>query len=318
MRLARSNRYASRLQLTGKDVWTFVLVALMAALIMMVRPRAVERYENVSTLEEVYALPDPEQLKVLSLGYRSALADLLFGQTLVAAGRYFGAKKVFENVDGYLKAIVALEPRYRGVYYYADVLLTLSSVEMPKRNFRIARELKEKGLKLFPDDADLWISAGQFMTYLAVQWLPKDEDPDEWKQAGVRMIEHACAIWPYEKLPNSCIGSTSVLKRLGETEATIRSLERLIAITDDPATKKDALARLEKLVGEKARDELRSRLFLLASLKERDLPQLSRTAYQLVGPKVPVGECVGLHAPVPPSCATSFAELRPELRKDSN
>ncbi len=278
--------------------------------IAMTRPRAVQKYEAVNTLNEVYALPDPEHLKVMSLGYRSALADLLFGQTLVAAGMHFSEKKVFENIDAYLHAIVALEPRYRDVYYYADSLLTLSSVRMPPENYRIARELQEKGLELFPDDAQLWISAGQFMTYLAVQWLPPEEDPDEWRRAGIKIIQHACDIWPYQELPVSCLGATSMLSRLGETEATIRSLERLVAVTDDPKVRREAVRRLEALMGEQARAQFRARINRLGDLRQRDLPLTDRTEYQLIGPPADPQECIGVRdLNQHPECASSFSQM---------
>src|SRR5688572_1007500 len=229
-----------------------LLLALSALGISVARKPLVRDHQKTSTLSDVYALPNPEHLKLFSLGYRSALADLLFGRTLVAAGMHFSEKKVFEHLDGYLYAIVALEPRYRDVYYYADSLLTLSTVRMPARNYRIARDLQERGRRLFPDDAQLWISSGQFMTYLAVQWLPPEEDADEWRGAGAKVLQHACDIWPYQELPSSCLGVTSVLSRLGEREATIRSLERLIAVADDPMVRAEASRRIEALLGEQA------------------------------------------------------------------
>lgn len=271
----------------------------------------VESHQRVSTLEAIYALPNPEHLKLFSLGYRAALADLLFGRTLVAAGMHFSEKKVFEHLDGYLYAIVALEPRYRDVYYYADSLLTLSTVRMPAQNYRTARDLQERGRRLFPDDAQLWISSGQFMTYLAVQWLPEGEDPNEWKRTGAQVIQHACDIWPYQELPSSCLGVTSVLSRLGEREATIRSLERLIAVSDDPAVRSEATRRIEGLLGEQAREQFHRSVQQTEELRARDLPLLSRAEYQLIGPPWDPTRCSGLVDPEgEPECRTSFARIQ--------
>jgi len=268
-------------------------------------------YQKTSTLSDVYALPNPDHLKLFSLGYRSALADLLFGRTLVAAGLHFSEKKVFEHLDGYLHAIVALEPRYRDVYYYADSLLTLSTVRMPARNYRIARDLQERGRRLFPDDAQLWISSGQFMTYLAVQWLPPEENPDEWRAAGAKVLEHACDIWPYQELPASCLGVTSLLSRLGEREATIRSLERLLAVADDPAVRLEASRRIDALLSEQAREQFHERIQKIELLHARDLPLTSRVEYQLIGPPWDAAACVGqLESDAEQGCRTSFAALR--------
>lgn len=291
-----------------RDLLGLGLVALSVVLVAWARPRALRAYEESNTLDEVYALPDPEQLAIFSLGYRSALADLLFGRTLVAAGLHFSERKVFEHLDGYLEAIVALEPRYRDVYYYADSLLTLSTVRMPARNYRLARDLQARGRQLFPDDADLWISSGQFMTYLAVQWLPPEEDPDEWRRAGAQVLRHACDIWPYSELPASCLGVTSVLSRLGETQATIQSLERLIAVSDDPAVRAEATRRIEALLGEQERERFLRRVGELEARRTLDLPLVNRTAYQLIGPATDPVRCIGLVDPErTPGCQSSFA-----------
>jgi tetratricopeptide (TPR) repeat protein len=292
-------------------LWPLGLLSVAVLGIGAARAPLVRSHQLAHTLEAVYALPNPEHLKLFSLGYRSALADLLFGRTLVAAGMHFSEKKVFENLDGYLHAIVALEPRYRDVYYYADSLLTLSTVRMPARNYRIARDLQERGRRLFPDDAQLWISSGQFMTYLAVQWLPEDENADEWRRAGAAVIQHACDIWPYQELPTSCIGITSVLSRLGEREATIRSLERLIAVSDDVAVRAEATRRIEGLLGEQAREQFHRSVQQIEALRALDLPLLSRTEYQLVGPPWDVTRCAGAVDPEAElTCRTSFALMR--------
>jgi hypothetical protein len=103
---------------------------------------------------------------------------------------------------------------------------------------------------------------------------------------------------------------TSVLKRLGETEATIRSLERLVAVADDPAVRQEALTRLQALRGEQAQEEFRRRVSLLTRMKSKDLPALSRTVYQLVGPDADPRRCIGVATEtVLEECATSFAQL---------
>lgn len=279
-----------------------------AAAVAASQPRVSSQYEGMNTLEATYALPNPDHLVVFSLGYRSALADLLFGQTLVAAGIHFAEKKVFEHLDGYLEAIIALEPGYRDVYYYADALLTLSTVEMPKRNYRIARDLQVRGLKQFPDDAQLWMVTGQFVAFMAPQHLPPEEDRDEWKRAGAAILEHACDIWPNpESLPHACISSSTILSRLGETEAAIRSLERLVALAEDPEVRAQAAMRLQKLQGAHANQIHQRRIARLSELHMRDLPLASRTAYQLVGPPWDPTQCIGRHRPAGDgSCGTSF------------
>lgn len=289
-----------------------VLLALAVGGIGWTQPRALALSQRLGDEEHVYAMPNPEHLKVFSLGYHAAFADLLFGRTLVDAGIHFVEKRVFVHLDAYLNAIVALEPRFRDVYYYADTMLNLSTVEMPRENLRKARDLQERGLKEFPDDPQLWLSVGMFVGYVAPQRLPKDEDVREWKAAGVAMIQHACDVWPRgEVVPRVCFSSLRLLENVGETEAAISSLERLLAMTDDPRLRSDVVGYLARLTGAR---EARRRERVTQDLEERqlrDLPGISRTEYQLLAPPTNVRACVGRTTPWDlEACASSFAARR--------
>ncbi len=287
---------------------TAPLLGLSVGLVSWARPLVAASYTRVTSTSDSYALPAPSQLVVFSLGYRSALADLLFGRTLVASGIHFNNRRVFESLDSYLDAVATLDPLYRDVYYYADPLLTLSSVEMPKRNYRIARDFQERGRKLFPDDAELWMSSGLFMAYLAPQHLPQDESVDEWKVAGAHLIEHACNVWPDQnKLPAACMSVATLLSRAGEVAASESALRRLIAITDDPQMKSQAIARLTALLGAAQSEAMRKSVGSLGALHARDLPLTSRTTYQMIGPPSEFARCSGaLFAEQSARCATSW------------
>src|SRR5690606_23273702 len=100
------------------------------------------------------------------------------------------------HLDAYLKGIIGLDPKYLDVYRYADTLLNLSTVEMPKENLDIAREIQERGLKEFPHDPELWLSTGQFISYLAPNRFEDEEKKKAWRLAGAKILQHACDIWP--------------------------------------------------------------------------------------------------------------------------
>lgn len=290
----------------GSAAW--VLILGCAVVVGLVRPRAVQLHQDLGKSPEVYKLPAVEHLQLMSLGYRSALADLLFGSTLVTAGIHFAERRIFEYLDHYLEAIVALEPEYRDAYYYADSLLTLSTVEMPKRNYRIARDFQEKGRRLFPDDAMLWMSSGQFVAYLAPPHLPPEEDPNEWRRYGAQVLDQGCSLWPDQTdLPYTCLSAATILSREGEMEASIESLRRLVAIADDPQVRQEAEARLTNLLSVQQAEEVRRRGQLLGELQGADLPFVSRTLYQLLGPPSQVKDCVErAEGEADASCASSF------------
>ncbi len=292
-----------------------VLMTLLfaASLFAIARARAIAAasHQQLQSGADVYALPQKEQLLVFSLGYRAALADLLFGRTLVAAGRHFLEKRVFHHLDGYLRAILTLDSRYRDVYLYADTLLNLSTVEMPQENLRIARDILEQGLEEFPSDADLWMNSGLFVAYLAPQRLPDTEDRIEWRGAGARMIGRACDLWPGDKPPPAtCFSNARLLQEAGEDEAAIASLERLLAITDHAETRAMAMGKLERLLGERAARSRNEAVQRLSRYHLSDLPSASRTRYQILSPKTDPAQCTGPAVDYRSlACASSFARL---------
>lgn len=292
-------------------------LAFAGGAIAYTQPELARAYAETKAVEDVYAIPNPRHLQVLSLGHRSALADYLFATTLVTAGRHFVARTNFTQLDAYLEAVLALEPEFRDVYAYADSLLTISTIELPAENFRIARDIQERGLALFPDDADLWMSVGQFVAYFAPQRLPKEEKTSEWRQAGARMVQHACEIWPFSnELPVACLGSVGILNKLGETAAAIRSLERFVAITDDESVRARAVKQLEALLGEQAREAFRQRAGELERERANDLPVASRALYQLIGPARDPVRCLSREPDaLGDECASAFgmrARTQPE------
>lgn len=281
------------------------------------RPKVAESYKDLGTSGDIYAIPSEDQLVVFSLGYRSATADLLFGRTMVAAGVHFAEKRVFHHLDAYLKGIIALDPKYLDVYRYADTLLNLSTVEMPKENLAIAREIQERGLKEFPHDPQLWISTGQFMAYLAPNRFTDEKMKREWRLAAIPILQHACDIWPSrEALPDTCLNSATLYNQAGEIGAAIGSLERLIAVSDDEGLRARAAEKLQRLTGERAARKVQESLRHLEPLREADLPAVSPLRYQLLSPPFDETQCVGASfSRENVDCATSFLDRSDILAK---
>lgn len=285
------------------------LVALVgAAGVAVTQPRAKAEYAELGETTDVFALPSGEHLMLMSLGYRSALADLLFGHTLVDAGIHFTQHTAFEHLDRRLDAIVTLEPRFRDVYMYADVLLTLSTAKVPAQNYRIARDLLERGNRAFPDDGPLWVNAGEFLLYLAPGHLPPNENVDEWKLAGAEMIAHGCAAWPPGGgIPRGCLIASNSLDRAGQVDAAVNLLQRMLALSDDPESRAQAENQLNELLGYRRAEEMREAARKFVSLQSSDLPLASRAAYQMMSPPFDAARCLGRREPPRESgCATSF------------
>ncbi len=286
------------------------LLVLAGIVISVVRPRVVEDFDSLRTKTDVYALPSPEQAIVASLGYRSALADLIFAHVLVSYGIHFEQKRLYEYAPEYLDTITALDPSFRDPYYLADTLIILQPVDPPKERYRRARTILERGLEAFPDDAELALVAGQFMAYLAYPHLPADEDKKEWRIAGARVLAHACdMLGAGGNIPHHCVTAASLFSRAGEREATVRSLRRVLAISDNEEVRQKALAYLRRIESAQLAEDTQTRLRAMDEMRQNDLPLVDRAQFQLIAPATDPFECAGVRAAQNEGCASSFESI---------
>jgi tetratricopeptide (TPR) repeat protein len=290
--------------------WGAALLAIACGLgASRVRLLLVAYYDGLRDVNDVYALPSPEQTVGVSLGYRAALADLIYANTLVAYGIRSHERRQFEFVGNYLDTVIALDPTLRETYYFADTLLTLQTVRPPLANYEKAREILERGLEQFPYDPELWLVAGQYVAYLAPSAFAGDpEKQEQWRTAGARLLARACELGADDRvLTRKCIGAARALNRAGEQEATIRFLERLLALSDDPAIRAKARAMLESLVGHRLDASLASRRSRFEQLRQAELPFVDPDLYLLLGPPTDPARCAG-HRDEALACATTFRD----------
>ncbi len=272
------------------------------------QPRLAKAYEHVRVTSDVYPLPSPEQTVIASLGYRAALADILFAHVLVSAGFHFKEKRHFEQVGRYLETINALAPKFGDPYRYADTLLTMQSTQVPREAYFEARRILRRGMKERPSDYRLWITAGQFLAYLAWPHVGDVDEQRRWRLEGARALASACGmIGDDEFLPFHCMTAAGQLSRAGEKAAIARFLERVLAISDDEEVRRYALAYLEAYVGERERQTAEKRIKRLEALQREDLPFVSKDLYLALGPPFVAAQCAGLERTHDARCGTTWA-----------
>jgi tetratricopeptide (TPR) repeat protein len=286
------------------------LVAVLAFGINELRNVLLARTAKLRDRTDVYGLPSPEQVVVASLGYRSALADFLFAHVLVWHGIHFQEKRRLEFAADYLDTVAALDPSFRETYYFGDTLITMQPVKPRHEDYVRARALLEKGLRARPGDTELWLSAGQFMAYVAAPWLDDPKEQAEWRLAGARVLARACElVGSNENIPYQCITAAGLFSKAGERDAQIQFLERVLAVSDDPELREQALGYLERVLGERSRERLRERTDRLRKAWQADLPFVRLTTELVLGPPVDVAACAGITKPTP-ACATTWAAWR--------
>lgn len=288
-----------------------VVVALAAATAAYrARSAIMPSFEALKPTSDVYALPSPEQLTVVSLGYRAALADLIFAHVLVWHGLHFQEKRRFEFAAEYLDAVTTLDPKFRDPYYFGDTLIAVQAGKPTREDYVRARRLLEKGMRELPDDTELWLSGGQFMAYVAAPWLEDPKERDAWRLEGARRMARACElVGSNENIPYNCISAASVLSRSGERDALIRFLERILAVSDDEAIRQYALAKLRQVMDAHGMEQLERRAQSLREAWKADLGYVSLTSALVVGPAFEPAACAGSNREKP-ECASTWAAWR--------
>ena len=99
--------------------------------------------------EPVY-LPDVRFLRLASLGYQNALADILWFRTIDYFGKHFRGDRLYPWLARMCDAVTDLDPRAQHVYSFAGFILTWEA-QTPDDGIR----LLEKGVAQFPDSWQL-------------------------------------------------------------------------------------------------------------------------------------------------------------------
>lgn len=298
----------------GKLVSVLLLV-LSAASIQYFRAALWAPFQKLKSTSDVYTLPAPAQTVVLSLGYRSALADLIYAHVLVSYGLHFQDKRLFSSVGQYLETINELDPKFVTPYLFADTLLVLQPKAPPVEHYQMARKILLRGTREFPFHDLLWMSAGQYLAYLAPPHLKSETEKRAWQLEGARLLAHACELQGAdENIPPQCIVAAGILNRSGQHEANVRFLQRFLAVNDDPEMRAQAEGYLREALKAQGRElvELHARRFHEAW--REDLGFASQDMALVVGPGFDALECVGRPWPDrekgSASCVTAWRDLK--------
>lgn len=292
------------------DAAALVTLAVGVLLIALERAPLAASYGRLVTKHDVYVLPPAAQVVTLSLGYRSALADLIFGHLLVSAGIHTAEKRLFEFASHYIDAINELDPKFRAPYRYADAILTLQTVQVPQQCYHDARRILLRGTRELPYDQELWSSAGQFLAYLAPHQLTDPAAQAQFRSDGARLLARACELVGHnENIPYHCMTAAALFSDAGNVAAERAFLERVLTVSDDDQQRALAVARLRALAGADAQHELVARSLRFEQVWRSDLPFVSRVEMAALGPAFDPARCAGeLGTPPGDACTTSFRE----------
>lgn len=272
-----------------------VVVALAAlAGVWSLRGRAMEQYLQTQTYEDIYYLPPPAWLQVMSLGYRRALADLIWLRALIYFGDEFENRGAVKHVFNYGESMLALDPDFRRVYRWVGVAGVYTPTGSPPEFIEQAIDVLRRGVERFPEDGQLAWDAGATIMYELLPHLPKD-DPDR-ERLRTEGTEHMMAAARLGAGPDwLVITNASALRKLGEKERELHHLEEMYAMVRDPVVKGQIEVRLSQLRDEAYAEAFRRANEEFEERRKAEFPYLPPTLYFFVAD--PIESAIGLGDP---------------------
>jgi len=215
--------------------------------IALVQPSLARQAHKISQRDDVFLLPPPAELRVLTLGYRAAAADMLWSKLILEYGLHWQERRPFPEVTRYIDGILALEPDLPILYDFIDTILVYPAPPGgTEEDARTARRYLERGTVERPYDPNVWLHYGQFIAFLAPSFLKDEQEIQRWRVDGANAILRAVELGSDAQ---RSLAAASILDRAGERKATIAHLERTYAMTDDLDIREQLRLRLLSMKG---------------------------------------------------------------------
>jgi hypothetical protein len=288
-------------------------VGLCGALaIAAVRQKAFDHHKRIRERDDVYFLPPPATVKVLTFGYEDTVADLLWAHVRVAQGLRLRQMRRFDSLLDFYDLINHLAPKWRSPYLYVDALITIQPGGEPSlREIKKVREVLERGVKHRPFDAELWLNLGQFLAFIAPpSYLDKlPELARKWELDGTRYLAKAAVLGAGDsRIGWQALGGANRLVRAGKLKASIRFLRRTYAATDDPSLRERIEQKLRRLLGKEASERQLNIFHRFNRVMKAELPWIGRAQALTLGPPPWPSYCSGSAHQHEAKCATNWNE----------
>jgi hypothetical protein len=256
----------------------FAALAGAAAACLLLQARIAPQVALAREIEDVSLLPAPERASLLSLGFDSAFADVVWARLLVDYGTHLQQKRRFTGIRRALDMLLAIDPGSNRVFRYADTLVLFQAKAGTEDDARYVRRVLETGIDAQPTNASRWIAYAQFLAYLGPSFLKDDAEVREWAlragEALTRALELGASV-------DDTRAAVNILDRAGASAAQRAYLERAYALaTEDEKPLLEA--RLRKLDAASATDRVNRHDEALERERRATLPGIAPATYRLL------------------------------------
>ncbi len=224
-----------------------VLLPVFTALMVLTHRQVHDRRAEFPRDEDVLYLPPAHHLETMSLGYREALADLIWIRAVIFAGDRAGGTNHTWIME-YLEAIYTLAPQFRRPYAWGGVAFIYSGEAIDRAMVDRAITLYRRGLEHFPEDHELLFALGMLLTR-DVQVLPgySQDERAAAKAEGTELIRKAAA---FGAPPLVRELAATLVSEGGADQLAIQFLETQLLQAEDEGHRRLLEQKLEALIGE--------------------------------------------------------------------
>ena len=232
----------------------WILAAGFAALAHLVHGRVLERQAEAPPEFDVLYVPPAEHLVPMAMGYREALADLIWVRALIYSGENLGAAQI-EATGRYVDAIVGLAPRFRRAYLWGGITAVYSgqaTIDRPMVDRAI--DIYRRGVAQFPESHELLYPFGMLLVTQVPSTPGYDAaERETLRQEGIEAIRRAAA---FGADPLVRQYAATLIAEHGERELAIQFLESQLAQAEDEDHRRMLRSKLSALGGKGAADSV--------------------------------------------------------------
>jgi hypothetical protein len=240
-------------------------------------------FASTQRYEDTYLVPPPFWLGVFSLGYREALADLLWMRLLVYFGEEVIQKGRTRNLYDYADAVLSLDPYFIRAYRW----IAITGAYRPKNRGRVdidrAVGYLERASALAPDDGLVAWDLGAFYLY---ELLPLLEDEGERAECKRKAVEQMRVAVLRGAAPSWATLSTATqLERMGRREQQITFLQEAYTRASSAEDRAAIASELAYLKSASFAEAFQRELAHAEDQRARSFPYLDLELFLQVGAK---------------------------------
>lgn len=232
--------------------WALILaVALTLTALnrwMLVGARQARDTSSLAETAEVIYVPDIRLVRLMTLGYEQAAADLMWVRTLEYFARHFVTDRRYRWLEHFLDQVIELDPKFEKVYHWAGASV-LYGQAFTAENIMLSNRFYRRALDANPDDyeAAYRIGLNHYIEMPAALHRAgaSRAEQDRERELGLWHLEQAANIPGAPERMRQLVASIS--SRLGKHQLALAYLVDLYIQTDDPDRKAELQARIDGL-----------------------------------------------------------------------